>query len=67
MTPLFKHHPKKIIFVTLLIILILFHHWFLSLLGNFLVHDQEFVEADVAVVLNTGADINMNFNLIVNL
>jgi len=29
----------------------------LSLLGHFLVHDQEFEQADVTVVLNTGSAI----------
>lgn len=57
MTSFIKHNPIKIIFITLLIILMVFHQWLLSFLGHFLVHDQEFDQAEVAVVLNTGSEI----------
>ncbi len=52
-----KNHPIKLIFIAILITLIIFHQWILSLLGNFLVYHQEFAQAEVAVVLNTGAAI----------
>ncbi|RKZ97827.1 MAG: hypothetical protein DRQ43_02375 [Gammaproteobacteria bacterium] len=57
MSSFIKHHPVKSFFIIILIILIIFHHWVLSLLGHFLVHDQEFEQAEVAVVLNTGSAI----------
>lgn len=41
----------------LLICAVLFHQWLLSTIGHFLVYQQEFEQADVSVVLNTGSEI----------
>ena len=57
MKSLIIHSPIKTVFIILLLFLIIFHRWFLSSLGDFLVYNQEFEQADVVVVLNTGAEI----------
>ena len=57
MTSFFKHHSVKSSIIIFVVILILFHQWFLSSLGHFLIHNQNFDQADVAVVLNTGSAI----------
>lgn len=54
---LLKTHPLKTILAILLVVLVIFHQWFLSFLGHFLVYQQQYEQADVAVVLNTGAEI----------
>lgn len=57
MLRLFKTHPWKSLLLAVVLLLVVFHQWLLSVMGHFLVYERGFEQAEVAVVLNTGVEI----------